>query len=129
VRRVKVPNLIHMPFSERASIPEGKLRDYVLNPEHPKGWSKAKFFEEQLGIRREDWEYLHDEILGQLPERRVSTIAAKNWREAERNHFGIEFGIEVGIHGLNGQRRKVFTGWLVVGSLSPAFTTAFPCRR
>jgi hypothetical protein len=129
VRRVKVPNLIHMPFAERAWIPDGKLQDYILNPDHPKGWSKAKYFDQHLGIRRDNWEYLHDQILDEISERRVTTIAAKNWKEGEKHHFGIEFGIEVGIDGLNGQRREVFTGWLVVGSLAPALTTSFPCHR
>lgn len=129
MRRVKVPNLIHLPFHERAWIPEGKLSDYVLNPDHAIGWSKAKFFDQQLGIRRENWKYLHDQILGQLPEARVTTIGANNWQEGGKHHFGIEFGVEVGIDGLNGQRREVCTCWLVVGSLAPSFTTAFPARR
>jgi hypothetical protein len=129
MRRVKVPNLVHMPFAERAWIPDGKLQKYILNPDHPKGWSKAKYFEEQLGIRNENWEYLDDQILGEVAKRRVTTIAAKNWQEEGDHHFGIEFGVEIGIDGLNRQRREIFTGWLVVGSLAPSFTTAFPCRR
>lgn len=128
MRRIAVPNLIHLPFLEQATVADAKLRLYVLGPTHPKGRHKAKFFEDVLGIRQEHWEYLRDEILGGLPQSRVTTIAPKHWNEDGKRHFGIEFEVPIEIHGLNGRRCAISTGWMVEGSIAPSFTTARPCR-
>lgn len=124
-----MPNLIHLPFAERAHIPDGKLSGYILNPDHPDGWSKAKFFDQMLGIRQEHSGYLHDQILGKLPESHVTAIAPNNRREGGKHHWGIEFSVGIEIDGLNGLRRQIITGWMLVGSLAPSFTTARPRRR
>jgi hypothetical protein len=127
VRRVPVvPNLIHLPFAERAQIPEHKLTLYVLNPEHPDGWSKAKFFDEHLGITRDSWEHLRDEILRKLPDAWITALGAKSWREAGALRFGIECEVPLVVDGLNGQSRQIVTGWMLGSALAPTFSTARP---
>jgi hypothetical protein len=32
-----------LPFLDRAQIPPAKIRDYLLNPEHPVGRARARF--------------------------------------------------------------------------------------
>jgi hypothetical protein len=126
VPRVPLPNFTTLPFAERAVIPEAKLTEYVLNPEHPTGQHKARLFESCLGIRREDWEHLRDQILGGLPTARASTVGAKRWRDEGSLRFGLEFEVHVPVDGLNGQSCEVLTGWMVAGSLVPSFTTGRP---
>lgn len=41
-----------LPHLEQASIPIEKLRDYVLNPDHPAGRNKARVFKAILGLER-----------------------------------------------------------------------------
>ena len=41
-----------LPNLERALIPIEKLRDYVLNPDHPVGRNKARVFKSVLGMER-----------------------------------------------------------------------------
>jgi excisionase family DNA binding protein len=54
---------LELPRRNEAHIAPGKLRDYVLDPDHPQGRHKARVFAAGLGIYREDWEYLRNEIL------------------------------------------------------------------
>jgi len=48
---VKLPNL------DRLIVEQEKVADYLLNPTHRYGASKARFFNE-LGFQRENWEIL-----------------------------------------------------------------------
>ncbi|GIW83194.1 MAG: hypothetical protein KatS3mg105_5001 [Gemmatales bacterium] len=54
---MKLPNL------ENAVVSQEKIVNYLLNPEHPDGAGKAKFFAAQ-GFRPEDWETLADALRG-----------------------------------------------------------------
>jgi hypothetical protein len=40
-----------------------KLRDYVLNPQHPRGKHKARVFEAKLGLGARDAQLLHEALL------------------------------------------------------------------
>lgn len=43
-----------LPNGERAEVEIGKLRDYCLNPMHPRGRHKARVFEAALGLTDRD---------------------------------------------------------------------------
>jgi hypothetical protein len=125
MRRVSVPpNLIHLPFVERAWIPEERLAGYVLNPEHHRGRHKARRFAERLGIRRENSDHLRQEILGKLPDSWVRGIGSKNWIEAGAWQFATEWEVHVQVDGLNGQSCPVLTGWHLGSSCAPKLSTA-----
>jgi hypothetical protein len=51
-----------LPNVDRAVIDDAKVRDYLLSPEHPVGWTKAPFFG-VLGFRRDRWLLLPDALL------------------------------------------------------------------
>jgi hypothetical protein len=59
---------VFLPRADAAEISDEKLRDYVLNPEHPLGRHKARVFAATLGIGRDDWAYLRDQIHARLAE-------------------------------------------------------------
>jgi|HubBroStandDraft_6_1064221.scaffolds.fasta_scaffold904300_1 hypothetical protein len=46
-----------LPNVAAAVVPAAKIVDYLLNPAHPDGAGKAKFFT-SLGFSRSDWEQL-----------------------------------------------------------------------
>ena len=54
---------MRLPQSDQAFIDIGKLRDYCLDQEHPRGKHKAKVFQTALGIYREDSQILENLIL------------------------------------------------------------------
>ncbi len=96
---------LSLPRAEDAVIPEDKLRDYALNPEHPTGRHKARVFASALGISRDDWRYLRDEIAGKLPTARVSAV-----RESP---YGFLYDLPMLLEGRNGATEEVITAWFV----------------
>ncbi len=54
---------MRLPHAERAVADIRKLREYCLNPSHPRGKHKAHVFETALGIRAGQAELLRDALL------------------------------------------------------------------
>ena len=52
-----------IPNAEQAFVDAAKLRDYCLNPLHPRGKHKARVFQSRLGLSAADAEYLRDILL------------------------------------------------------------------
>ena len=57
---------MQLPEADRAEIDLRKLRDYCLNPAHPRGRHKAPVFRAALGIGQHDAPWLRQAILDQL---------------------------------------------------------------
>jgi hypothetical protein len=55
-----------IPNAETAVVDIQKLRDYCLNPDHPRGKHKARVFESALEMTRMDAEYLRSELLDRV---------------------------------------------------------------
>ena len=51
-----------IPGAERAVIVAEKVRDYLLNLEHPDGGSKAVWFH-SLGYTQDQWQLLADDLM------------------------------------------------------------------
>jgi hypothetical protein len=109
---------VFLPRASAAEVPEEKLRDYVLSPEHPLGRHKARVFAATLGIGRDDWAYLRDQIQARLAESPVTAIRPKP-------PHGVEYEIRMTIEGLNGESHPVVTGWLVPDVEPPRLVTAY----
>lgn len=109
VQGLVIPQL---PGCEDAWIPEGKLKDYALSPEDPKGKHKARVFSSVLGIEQEDWQYLREQILERLPEYEAVL------RDADTG-YGQEWEVLVPIEGRNACTRYVATKWLIVNRSRP----------
>jgi hypothetical protein len=54
---------VKLPNGERAIVEIGKLRDYCLNPAHPRGRHKARVFESTLGLTSLDAPRFHAALL------------------------------------------------------------------
>ena len=52
-----------LPSGERATVDMVKLRDYCLNPAHPRGRHKARVFASTLGLTAADADVLRDALL------------------------------------------------------------------
>ena len=111
---------MNLPNPDRLIVEREKIVDYLLNPAHRYGASKARFFGE-FGFRMEDWETL-----------------AQALREHGRQHeivgttetgFGPRYEIEGEIQVPDGRRPRIRTVWqLDRGQIAPRLITAYPCK-
>lgn len=97
---------------------ENKVKNYLLNPDHPVGGPKAKFFTNFLEIKREDWRYLADQISGAMSTALIFRV--------KNTDFGINHGAFIGIRGRNDRSAILQTGWMVKSGESPRLVTAYP---
>lgn len=109
---MKLPNL------DRAEESRDKVAEYLLNPYHLDGASKAKFFM-ALGFERDDWQALAAAL------KRVATNneVAKNIASS----FGEKFIIDGMIESPSGKTPVVRTVWIIdAGADSARLVTAYP---
>ncbi|MGA2749398.1 MAG: DUF6883 domain-containing protein [Verrucomicrobiota bacterium] len=107
-----------LPGAESAVVPRSKVEDYMLNPEHPIGGGKAKFFA-HFGFRRERWEELAAALRRHAQENPVADTLA--------DAGGVTYIVEGGITTPSGRQPRVRTIWLMERSeLAPRFITAYP---
>lgn len=106
-----------LPYCEQATIPEHKLRDYALNAGHEVGQHKARVFASTLGIYREDWRFLNDQILERLPESDATRLELDT-------PWGSKWEVPVLVEGRNEARCSVLTFWLIRPGERPQLTSA-----
>jgi len=110
-----------LPNAERALVERDKITEYLLNPAHRYGASKARFFG-AFGFRVEQWE-----------------ILAQALREHGQNHdvtkvretgFGPRYEVEGALPAPDGRRPRVCTVWqLDRTAIAPRLITAYPLEE
>jgi hypothetical protein len=106
-----------LPKHQHAIIDLAKLRDYVLNPDHPRGKHKARVFLRTLGFDWRDAETLARQI--------SHGLASEGCEAGVVDEFGQRFQVTVSVKGRVGSAR-VRTGWiLLAGERYPRLTTCF----
>jgi hypothetical protein len=75
-----------LPGAENAIVEIEKLRDYCLNPEHPRGKHKARVFRSALGMTEDDAEELKDAIAKQVLEAEC--------QDGETDEYGERFTVD-----------------------------------
>ncbi|MGH2951149.1 MAG: DUF6883 domain-containing protein [Solirubrobacterales bacterium] len=105
-----------LPAADRAVIEPEKLRDYVLSSDHEHGRHKARVFMSALGIDRDGWEYLREQIATHVVVAEVS--------EVRTGRYGMRYSVPMLIEGLNGQTHEVTTGWIIEREGAPPRLTS-----
>lgn len=110
-----------LPNAENAVVEQEKITEYLLNPTHRYGASKARFFD-AFGFRAEEWWKFAEAL-----------------REHGRNHdvtkvqetgFGPRYEVEGTLLAPDGRRPRVRTVWqLDHGAVAPRLITAYPTRE
>ena len=109
---MKLPNA-HMAVVERE-----KIVDYLLNPAHRHGASKARFFS-RFGFRSEMWETLAAALREHGQRHDVTRI--------RETGFGPRYEVEGEIAAPDGRRPRVRTVWQMdEGQIAPRLLTAYP---
>ena len=104
--------------AEEAVVPPEKIENYLLNPGHPIGGSKAGFFR-QFGFSREQWMHL----ARALHQHAQVNAVASSVSDAD----GTTYLVEGPLQTPSGRRPRLRTVWLVeTGKLAPRFITAYP---
>lgn len=104
--------------ADRAIIGERKLRDYVLNPDHPVGGHKARVILAATGLGRGD----HGDVADQV--RRG--ILANGAERIGSIPYGVRFRVTMTLTGARGTLR-IRTGWLYrSGEDVPRLATLYP---
>ncbi len=112
---MKLPNL------DRLIIEREKLSDYLLNPTHRYGASKARFFSE-FGFQRENWEALVEALREHA---KNSEIA----RTTETG-FGPRYVVDGEMKAPDGRKTRIRTIWQFDrGEIAPRLITAYPCPQ
>lgn len=109
---------MRLPDLDRAHIPPAKIRDYLLDPAHPVGKAKARFFN-GLGFRRARWAALRSALLDH-----AATGQAEQLPVGE---FGQKYLVRGIIQGRNGTRAALVSIWILTPQTrGPRFVTAYP---
>lgn len=98
-----------------------KIVDYLLNPDHRYGASKARFFG-AFGFRRESWEMLRDALCehGRRCEVKIMTETG----------FGPRYEVHGELSTPDGRRPRVCTVWqLEPDQAAPRLITAYPSEE
>lgn len=107
-----------LPNRERAVIPEGKLRDYLLSPSHQHGRHKAFFFR-RFGFTQERWQELASALRAHVERHEVGKV--------EESPFGMRYVVEGDFTTPVGRVVRVRTVWYMErGEDFPRFVTAYP---
>lgn len=117
---------MHLPDCEKARIADAKLFDYLLNPSHPEGKSKARFFG-LIGYMADNGEQLRADLL---------TLACLGLVVSEQpNPAGIKYAVLGALSAPNGKTYQLLTVWVVEttttpnnepSGLPPRLITAYP---
>ncbi|MBA2705420.1 MAG: hypothetical protein H0U60_16395 [Blastocatellia bacterium] len=114
-----------LPNAENAVVDIAKLRDYCLNPNHPKGKHKARAFWEKLGFEENDAELLRQSILEAI----LKGEAIEQKATAYGRRFVVDFEIQRGV-GVIMYSAVVRTAWIIRNDEDfPRLTTCFNPRR
>ena len=110
-----------MPNAENAVIAPEKLRDYLLNPEHRRGGSKAKLLL-ALGYQADQWQQLETDV-------RQQHLTA-DVEEVEENDYGMCYAIVAGLTGPNARTIIFRSIWQIdLGTDFPRLITMYPEKR
>jgi hypothetical protein len=107
-----------LPNAERAVVEREKIVDYLLNPAHRHGASKARFFS-SFGFRIEQWERLAEAF------RRHGRVHEVT-RVRETGH-GPRYEVEGELMAPDGRSPRVRSVWQMDrGEVAPRLITAYP---
>jgi hypothetical protein len=103
--------------AELAVVDLVKLRDYILNPAHPRGRHKARVFASALGIFQSDAAFLRKEL--------IKAVLTTDAMAGECDAFGQRYALD--FECVRGElRAKIRSGWIVLTAENvPRLTTCF----
>ena len=93
-----------LPNPDNAVIDTRKLRDYCLNPLHPRGRNKARVFASALGLTADDAERLREALL--------SAARSKDDELTKRDEYGQRYVLDFEME-TEAANATIRSGWIV----------------
>ena len=110
-----------LPNAEHAVVEREKIIDYLLNPTHRYGASKAEFLLD-FGFRLDEWEQLADALREHGQTHEVM--------KTKQTPFGPRYEIDGELTAPDGRTPRIRTVWqLDHGQLAPRLITAHPLEK
>jgi hypothetical protein len=107
-----------LPAANKLVVEREKIADYLLNPAHRYGASKARFFA-HFGFRLAAWEQLAQALREHGQKHDVT--------KTRETGFGPRYEVEGGLSCPNGRHPRVRSVWqLDQGAVAPRLLTAYP---
>ena len=107
-----------LPNASTAYVDENRIKFYLLNPDHPKGGSKEKFFSNR-GFSREYWQIMGTALLNQGASNLVTSVKATEW--------GTRYQVDCHCQTPDNSNPCVRTVWQIdKGDTRPRLLTAHP---
>lgn len=107
-----------LPNPDKLIVQRDKIADYLLNPAHRYGASKARFFAE-FGFRIENWEQLADAL---REHGRTHEVMSQ-----QETGFGPRYAVEGELKTPTGRWPRVRTVWQMdTGAIAPRLISAYP---
>lgn len=94
-----------LPNVERARFDSGKLVNYSLDPDNPRGKHKARVWKTALGIDKSHAAMVERQIMAQ-----IANLPAV--RKSGADQYGERFNVIVPVTGPNGRTVDVLTAWI-----------------
>lgn len=112
---------MQLPGFDRAIVPEAKIIDYLLSPNHPTGHGKARWFK-KLGFTANAWEVLAEAL--------KRYAATHDLAKVEDSPYGKRYTVEGELDSPEGGKPVIRSIWFIeTGQDEPGFVTAYPLRR
>ena len=106
-----------LPGGDDAIVEISKLRDYCLDPHHPRGRSKARVFFSTLGLAQTDADFLRAALIQAA--READAVARASDEYGDR--YSIDFEIT-----RDDRHATVRSAWIVLrGETAPRLTSCF----
>jgi len=112
---------MNIPNAENAVIAPEKLRDYLLNPEHRRGGSKAKLLL-SMGYQADQWQRLESDL-------REQHLTA-DVKETEENNYGTCYAIVARLTGPDARMVHFRSIWQIdLGTDFARLITMYPEKQ
>ncbi len=109
---------MRLPNGPSGLVESDKVVKYLMNPKHPEGAGKSRFFL-SLGFRPEEWRVLAEALLRVAEEGSVA--------QAVESVHGSKYIVDGELNAPNGRTVLVRTVWIVeAGENRPRLITAYP---
>ena len=107
-----------LPFRQRVTIPEAKIRGYLLSTSHPYGRHKAAFFK-RFGFSAESWGLMASALRAHAEQCDVARV--------DDTEFGTRYIVEGPLRTPDGRAPIVRVVWFIEkGDNRPRLVTAYP---
>ena len=107
-----------LPNPDKLLVEREKIADYLLNPAHRYGASKARFFT-GFGFRIGAWEQLAEALREHGCVHEVARV--------RETGFGLRYAVEGELNTPSGRRPRIRTVWQMdEGAVAPRLISAYP---